>query len=187
MVMKMNTYVNFCGKERKFQRCPNKELVGYEKTMEDIRNEMIPLAENERDAQFLLDEKTEEIASIEKHIELLEKLEDPTSAEIRECIDLTKEKLALQKDIHNIRVEYYEKSKENKDLYDKLDEKLNNAYCSFAKTIFKDFTDADFDEVDSTDMVVAPRLGDLYRLATTGVKQKEVDKLYKKIVKDSFS
>ena len=187
MVLKMDTKVEFCGKSRKFQRCPNKTLKDYQKSIEDIRDEMIPLAEIERDFNFQVDEVNEEISSIDKHIELLEKLEDPTDAEIRECMDLTREKTELQKKLHKIRVEYDENSKETQKLYEKLDGKLNETYCKFAKAIFKDFTDEEFEEeADSTDLVIAPRLGELYRLATTGVKQKEIDKLYQKIVKDSF-
>ena len=186
MVMKMNTSVEFCGKARKFQRCPNKTLKNYQKSMEDIREEMIPLAEHERDSQFRLDELTEEIDAINKHIELLEKLDDPTSDEIRECIDLTKKRVSIQKDIHELRVNFGETNKNNQELYKKLDDKLNNTYCEFAKTIFKDFTDDDFEEVDETDLVIAPRLGELYRLATSGAKQKDIDKLYQKIVKESF-
>ena len=68
----MNSKVEFCGKERRFQRCPNKTLVNYQKSMEDIRERMIPLAEHERDSQFRLDELNEEINAIDKHIELLE-------------------------------------------------------------------------------------------------------------------
>ncbi len=182
----MNSKVEFCGKERKFQRCPNKTLVNYQKSMEDIRERMIPLAEHERDSQFRLDELNEQINAIDKHIELLEKLEDPSDVEIRECIDLTKEKIGLQKQIHDLRVEFSEKTKEDKELYDELDEDLKKTYCEFAKTIFKDFSDDDFEEVDETDLVIAPRLGDLYKLATTGAKQKDIDKMYQKIVKDSF-
>lgn len=182
----MNTSVEFCGKARKFQRCPNKTLVDYQKAMEDIRDEMIPLAEHERDSQFQLDELNEEIDAINKHIELLEKLDDPTSAEIRECIELTKKRVNLQKQIHELRVDYSELNKTNKDLYEDLDKRLNDTYCKFAKTIFKDFTDDDFDEVDDTDLVIAPRLGELYRLATSGAKQKDIDKFYQKIVKESF-
>ena len=52
--------------------------------------------------------------------------------------------------------------------------------------IFADYDPSEMDEADSTDLIVASRLGDLYRLATTGAKQKEIDKLYKQIVKDSF-
>ena len=182
----MNSKVEFCGKERKFQRCPNKTLVNYQKSMEDIRERMIPLAEHERDSQFRLDELNEQINAIDKHIELLEKLEDPSDVEIRECIDLTKEKIGLQKQIHDLRVEFSEKTKEDKELYDALDEDLKKTYCEFAKTIFKDFSDDDFEEVDETDLVIAPRLGDLYKLATTGAKQKDIDKMYQKIVKDSF-
>lgn len=182
----MNTKVQFCGKERKFQRCPNRTLKDYQKAMDDIRDEMIPLAEHERDSQFQLDEYNEEIDAINKHIELLEKLEDPSDVEIRECIDLTKKRVDIQKQIHDLRVEFANKNKENKDLYDELDDKLNKTYCEFAKTIFKDFTDDDFDEVDDTDLVIAPRLGELYRLATSGAKQKDIDKFYQKIVKESF-
>lgn len=186
MVLKMNTKVEFCGKEWKFQRCPNRTLKDYQKSMDDIRDEMLPLAEHERDAQFELDELNQEIDSINKHIELLEKLDDPSDVEIRECIRLTKEKVDLQKKIHKVRVDYTDKTKSDKELYEELDEKLNKTYCEFAKTIFKDFTDEDFEEVDDTDLVIAPRLGELYRLATSGAKQKDIDKFYQKIVKESF-
>lgn len=186
MVMKLNTKVQFCGKEWKFQRCPNKALKDYKKAMEDIRDEMIPLAEHERDAQFTLDELSDEIDAINKHIELLERLEDPSDEEIRECIDSTKKRIELQKQIHTVRIEYAEKTKGDKELYDKLDKELNETYCEFAKLILKDFTDKDFDEVDDTDLLIAPRLDELYRLATSGAKQKDIDKFYQKIVKSSF-
>lgn len=184
--MKLNAKVQFCGKERKFQRCPNKTLRDYKKSMEDIREEMIPLAEHERDSQFKLDELSDEIDSINKHIELLERLDDPSDVEIRECIDLTKKKISLQKEIHQVRIDFSEKVKSDKDLYESLDKKLNETYCDFAKLVFKDFTDDDFDEADETDLLIAPRLDELYRLATSGAKQKDVDKLYQKIIKSSF-
>ena len=186
MVLKLDAKVMFCGKARKFQRCPNRALKDYQKSMDDIRDEMIPLAENQRDAQFKLDELSEEIDAINKQVELLEKLDDPTDNEIRECMDLTRKRIDIQKEIHKVRVDFNENDKANKELYLELDEKLNNTYCEFAKLIFKDFTDDDFDEVDDTDLLIAPRLGDLYKLASTGAKQKDVDKLYQKIVKASF-
>ena len=34
----MNQRVEFCGKERKFKRCPNKTLKDYQKTIEDIQD-----------------------------------------------------------------------------------------------------------------------------------------------------
>lgn len=182
----MNAKVEFCGKEWKFQRCPNRTLKDYQKSMEDIREQMIPLVEHERDANFRLDELNTEIDAINKHIELLEKLDDPSDAEIRECIDLTRERTKLQKQIHKVRVEFSDKTKNDKDLYNELDDKLQKTYCKFAVTVLKDFTEEDFEEVDDTDLVIAPRLGDLYKLATTGAKQKDVDKLYQKIVKASF-
>ena len=154
--------------------------------MEDIRDEMIPLAEAERDSQYKIDELEDEIDAINKHIELLEKLDDATDVEIRECIRLVQERGDLQKEIHTIRVQYADKSKEDRDLYDALDKKLNDTYCEFAKTILQDFTDADFDEVDDTDLTVAPRLGELYRLASSGAKQKDIDKFYQQIIKESF-
>lgn len=184
--MKLDSKVQFCGKMWKFQRCPNRTLKDYQKAMDDIREEMIPLAETQRDAQFKIDELSEEIDSINKQVELLEKLDDPTDKEIRECMELTRKKIDLQKQIHEIRVEFSEKDKNNKDLWMDLDERLNQTYCEFAKLVLKDFTDEDYDEVDDTDLLIAPRLGDLYKLATTGAKQKDVDKFYQKIVKASF-
>ena len=63
MVKKMNHKVEFCGKERKFQRCPNRTLRDYQKSIEDIQDKLTPLAERQRDFQFKLTELEEEIES----------------------------------------------------------------------------------------------------------------------------
>ena len=186
MVLKMNTSVEFCGVKRKFKRCPNSTLKDYQKTIEDIQEKITPLAERTRDFQFELTELEDEINSIDKHIELLEKLEDASDDEIRECINLTKEKITLQKKIHELRKSNDEAEKEDRDFYEDLDTQLREAYGEFASKIFEDFDADEIEEADTTDLTIAPRLSELYRLSTTGAKQKEVDKLYAKIVKDSF-
>lgn len=182
----MNTSIEFCGEKRKFTRCPNKTLKDYQKTIEDIQEQLTPLAERTRDFQFKLTELEDEMDSIDKHIELLEKLDDATDDEIRECIDLTKTKLKLQKEIHELRVANDEAEKNDREFYEDLDNQLRDSYGEFASKIFEDFRASDIDEADATDLTIAPRLSELYRLATTGAKQKEIDKLYAKIVKDSF-
>lgn len=186
MVLKMNSKIEFCGKERKFKRCPNKTLKDYQKTIEDIQDKITPLAERTRNYQFELTELEDEQKSIDKHIELLEKLEDATDSEIRECIDLTKKKIELQKKIHQLRKDNDEAEKEDNEIYKEMDEKLRSSYGEFASKIFEDFDPSEIEEADSNDLTIAPRLSELYRLSTTGAKQKEVDKLYAKIIKDSF-
>lgn len=186
MVTKFDTRVEFCGKRRKFKRVPNKALRDYQKTMDDIQEKLVPLAERQRDYQFKITELDEEIGSIDKHIELLEKLDDPSDKEIRECIELTKNRLEIQKQIHDIRVENDKLELEDKDFYEELEEELRKSYGEFASLIFTEFDVDEMDEADSTDLTIAPRLGDLYRLALTGAKQKEIDNLYKSIIKDSF-
>ena len=182
----MNTSVYFCGKDRKFQRCPNRTLVDYQKSIEDIQEELSPLAIRTRDYQFRITELEDEILSIDKHIELLEKLEDVNDDEIRECIDLTKKKIELQKQIHEARIENDKLELEDKKTYEDLDNKLRASYGKFASTIFKNFDESDMDDADSTDLTIAPRLSELYRLATVGSSQKDIDKAYKKIIQDSF-
>ena len=186
MVLKLNHKVYFCGKERKFQRCPNSTLKDYQKSIEDIQDKLTPLAERTRDFQFRLTELEDEIKGIDKHIELLEKLDDATDEEIRECIDLTKEKIKLQKSIHRLRKENDDAELEDRKLYEELDDKLRASYGEFASKIFEDFDESEIDEADTTDLTVAPRLSELYRVATSGLKQKDVDKAYQKIIKDSF-
>ena len=186
MVLKMNTSIEFCGEKRKFTRCPNKTLKDYQKTIDEIQDKITPLAERTRDFQFKLTELQDEMSSIDKHIELLEKLEDATDEEIRECIQLTKTKLDLQKEIHELRVLNDEAEKEDREVFEDLDKQLRESYGEFASKIFTDFRASDIEEADSTDLTIAPRLSELYRLATTGCKQKDIDKLYAKIVKDSF-
>lgn len=151
-----------------------------------MQNDITPLAERTRDFQFRLTELEDEIASIDKHIELLEQLDDATDDEIRECISLTKDKIQLQKDIHQLRRDNDEAEKEDREFYEDLDKKLRENYGEFASKIFEDFDPSEIEEADSTDLTVAPRLSELYRLAMTGAKQKEIDKLYAKILKDSF-
>lgn len=182
----MNTSIEFCGEKRKFTRCPNKTLKDYQKTIDEMQDKLVPLAERTRDFQFKLTELNDEMSSIDKHIELLEKLEDATDEEIRECIKLTKTKLDLQKEIHELRVLNDEAEKEDKEFYEELDNQLRASYGEFASKIFSDFKASDIEEADSTDLTIAPRLSELYRLATTGCKQKDIDKLYAKIIKDSF-
>ena len=186
MVKKLNTKVEFCGKERKFQRCPNKTLKDYQKSLEDIQDKLTPLATRTRDFQFKITELQDEIDSIDKHIELLEKLDDASDEEIRECIDLTKQRTELQKQIHQVRVENDEAELTDKDFYDNLDSELRKSYGQFASKIFKDFDESEIEEADSTDLTIAPRLGEIYRMATSGASQKEIDKAYKKIVTESF-
>ena len=186
MVLKLNQTVNFCGKERKFQRCANSTLKDYQKTIEDIQDKLTPLAERRRDFEFQLTELEDEMSAIDKHIELLEKLDDASDEEIRECINLTKEKVKLQKKIHKLRKENDEADKEDMAFYEELDEKLRGSYGEFASKIFEDFDSSEIEEADSTDLTLAPRLSEVYRLAMTGAKQKEIDKLVIKIIKDSF-
>ena len=186
MVMKLNQRVEFCGEERKFQRCANKELKDYQKTIEDIQEKITPLAERTRDFQFELTELEDEIASIDKHIELLEKLDDATDEEIRECISLTKEKTKLQKSIHQLRKANDDVEKENRQFYEELDEQLRASYGEFASKVFENFDKDEIEEADATDLTLAPRLGEVHRLATTGCKQKDIDKAVQKIIKDSF-
>jgi chromosome segregation ATPase len=182
----MNTSIEFCGEKRKFTRCPNKTLKDYQKTIDEMQDKLVPLAERSRDFQFKLTELNDEMSSIDKHIELLEKLEDATDEEIRECIKLTESKLDLQKEIHESRVLNDEAEKEDREFYEELDNQLRASYGEFASKIFSDFKASDIEEADSTDLTIAPRLSELYRLATTGCKQKDIDKLYAKIIKDSF-
>ena len=186
MVMKLNHKVEFCGDERKFKRCPNSTLKDYQKTIEDIQEKLTPLAERTRDFQFKMKELEDEKESIDKHIELLEKLDDATDEEIRECISLTKTKLSLQKEIHDLVKANDEAEKEDAKTYEDLDKELRNSYGEFASKIFEDFNPSEIEDADSTDLTIAPRLSELYRLATSGCKQKDIDKLYQKIIKDSF-
>lgn len=183
----MNTSVEFCGAKRKFKRCPNKTLVDYQTTIEDIQKQTIPVAERRRDYQFKLTELNEEIESIDKHIELLEKLDDATDDEIRECIDLVKQRVNIQKNIHNLRTENDEAELKEIEFYNELDDKLRENYGLLGSLIFENFEVDEIDEADSTDLTLAPNLPSIYRLATTGVKQKDIDKAVQKVIKDSFS
>ena len=182
----MNHKIEFCGKERKFQRCPNKTLKDYQKNIEEIQDKITPLAERTRDFQFKLNELIDEKNAIDKHIELLEKLDDASDEEIRECINLTKDQVRIQKEIHELRILNDEAEKEDRQFYEELDKTLRESYGQFASKIFKDFDASEIEEADSTDLTIAPRLGELYRLATSGCKQKDIDKLYSKIIQDSF-
>lgn len=186
MVKKLNQKVEFCGKERKFQRCPNKTLKDYQKSIEDIQEKLIPLTEKTRDFQFKITELEDEIDSINKHIELLEKLEDPSDEEIRDCISLTKDRIVLQKEIHSLRVENDNEELKHREFFDELDTELRESYGKFASYIFKDFDPSEIDEADATDLTIAPRLGEMYRLATSGASQKDIDNMYKQIVTESF-
>ena len=156
------------------------------KNFEDIQDKITPLAERTRDFNFQLNELNDELNIIDKHIELLDKLDDATDDEIRESMKLNKDKIELQKKIHELRVSNDEAEKEDRLFYEELDNELRKSYGEFASKIFSNFEVDDIEEADSTDLTLAPRLSEVYRLATTGVKQKEIDNAVQKIIKDSF-
>lgn len=187
MALNIKTRINFCDKERKFKRTPNKELKDYQKKIEDIQDKMQPLIERNRDYQFKITELEDEIESIDKHMKLLDKLEEPSDEEIRESISLNRSKIQLQKEIHDARRENDNLSEEDSKFFEDLDQELREAYAEFAVKIFDNFEFGEFEEnADSADLTIAPNLGNLYRLALSGASQKEMDKAYKDIIKDSF-
>lgn len=187
MALNIKTKINFCGKERKFKRTPNKELRDYQKNIEDIQDKMQPLIERNRDYQFRITELEDEIKSIDKHMNLLDKLDEPSDDEIRESINLNRSKTELQKEIHRLRKENDDLGEDDKKFFENLDQELRDAYAEFSVKILDKFEFDEFDEyADSTDLTIAPNLGSLYRLALSGASQKEIDKAYKEIIKNSF-
>lgn len=187
MALNIKTKINFCGKERKFKRTPNKELRDYQKEIEDIQDKMQPLIERNRDYQFEITELEDEIETIDKHLILLDKLDEPSDDEIRESIQLNKDKTELQKKIHQLQRENDKLSDDDKKFFENLDQELRDAYATFAVKILDKFEFDEFDEyADGTDLTIAPNLGSLYRLALSGASQKEIDKAYKDIIKNSF-
>lgn len=99
---------------------------------------------------------------------------------------LVKEKIELQRRIHALIKEQDDFRLDNEKFYNDLEDELRVAYGEFASMIFEDFDVDEMDEADSNDLIIAPRLSELYRLAMTGASQKEVDELYQNIIKDSF-
>jgi len=187
MALNIKTKISFCGKDRKFKRTLNKELKDNQKEIEAIQDKMQPLIERNRDYQFKVTELEDEIESIDKHLLLLDKLDEPTDEEIRESIKLNREKTGLQKEIHELRRENDSLSDEDKKFFEDLDQELRDTYATFAVKVLDGFEFEEFEEnADSTDLTIAPRLSELYRLALSGASQKEMDKAYKQIIKDSF-
>lgn len=179
--------INFCGKERKFKRCPNRTVKDFQKRIENIQEELEPITDKNREFQFASQEINDEIETINKHIELLEKLEEPTDEEIRQSLELNQSKVHLQKDLHKLIDENEKSAREEKGFFKDIDKKLMDTYAEFATLVFDKFEFEEFeDEADSTDLVIAPRLGELYRLCTSGAKQSEVDKVYQSIIKDNI-
>lgn len=179
--------INFCGKERKFKRCPNRTVRDFQKRIENIQEELEPLTDKNREFQFTSQELTDEIDSINKHIELLEKLEDPTDEEIRQSLELNQNKGRIQKELHKLINENAVSMRDEKGFFKEIDKKLMDTYAEFATLIFDKFEFEEFEEeADSTDLVIAPRLSELYRLCTSGAKQGEVDRVYRDIIKDNI-
>ena len=179
--------IEFCGEKRKFQRTPNRLLKDYQKQLEDIQDEAIPFTNEINDLQMEIDEKEQEIDDISKSIDLLERLSDPDDDELRESMKLVRERSKIQKELNELKRKANDNQVENRNVGEKLDEMLREAYATFASKIFENFDKDEFEEnAASTDYVVAQRLAELYRLAVAGASQKEVDKAYKDIVKDSF-
>ena len=187
MVSKFNAKLYFCGKDRKFKRCPNKTLKNFKKSVEEYQNKIYPLAESNRDFQFKMDEILEEIDVIDKQLSLLDKLDNPTDDEIRESMIINKDKLALQKQAHDLRVEKDKSDLANREKYRDLEDELRKTYDTFCVAIFDKFKDGEFlEHADSVDFEIAPHLDELYRLSLAGCKQEEIDDAYKSLLTGSF-
>ena len=113
--------------------------------------------------------------------------EEPTDEEIRQSLDLNQSKVQLQKELHKLINDNELSMRNEKDFFKDIDKKLMDTYAEFATLIFDKFEFEEFEEeADSTDLVIAPRLSELYRLCTSGAKQAEVDKVYRNIIKDNI-
>ena len=185
-MVKYNKKVEFCGKVRKFKRCPNKALKNYQKSMEDIQEKIMPIAKKLRDYQFEINELRNELSSLEEYIGIVKNFDNASDEEIRESLQLIKDKTQLQKDIHNLIKEQDEYRLSNEKVYLDLEDELRECYGEFASVIFEKFDADEIDEADDNDLTIAPRLSELYRLSMTGASQEDVDELYQKIIKDSF-
>lgn len=127
--------INFCGKERKFKRCPNRTVKDFQKRIENIQEELEPLTDKNREFQFASQEINDEIETINKHIELLEKLDEPTDEEIRQSLDLNQSKVQLQKELHKLINDNELSMRNEKDFFKDIDKKLMDTYAEFATLI----------------------------------------------------
>lgn len=181
-----NKKVEFCGKMRKFKRCPNKALKNHQKTIEDIQEKVTPLGKQLRDYQFEIDDKRNELNSLEEYINLVKNFDNASDEEVRESLKLVQNKIQLQRDIHTLVKEMDDFRLSNEEFYKTLEDDLRRSYGEFASVVFEDFSIDEIDEADDNDLTIAPRLSELYRFALSGASQKEVDEFYQQIIKDSF-
>lgn len=175
----------FCGKERRFDRCPNKVIKEYADKIEDIQEKAKPLTDAFNELAEKINRQLRKIERKEEKYDSIKSMDDPDDSDLRDSIKLLDELEALDSELDELVNSQKEKSEEFEKENEQLMEELESEFASFASVIFKDFNVEDWDDADPNDILIAPHLAEFYRLSMGGNKQSVLDKRYTEIVKEA--
>ena len=173
----------FCGKERKFARCPNKTIKDFQEKVEKVQEDSKQLIEKQEEHNDKVAKLHKQYDRIERKIETIEDSEEPTDEELRLIRTLLDEQEQIDDDISELaeiaKGMQDELDKEGKTFSKKLDKEIAN----FASTILDGFKPEEYlEDADSVDNTLSIYLPEIYRMVMVGASQKEIDKKCKEII-----
>ena len=161
--------IDFCGKERNFKRCSNKDLRDANKDIEDIQKDI----KDKMEKGMKMGEEGRTLRI--KANELLSK-KKPTAKEKKEAEKLNKEADEVQKAL-----EEYGEIIENEQ--ESFDENIVKAYDKICVTLLEPMEPGEFEENhDSRDMIIAKNLSLFYDMYMTGFSQAKIDMRIRQLV-----
>ena len=166
MVKLSKTEIEFCGKQRKFKRCPNRVLRDSNKDVEALQKEAMDkrdvLVKKVAEAQEKRQEAVRLLGLTYEDDSLLEKNQ-------KKADKLIKEAKKIESEVEELG------DKLTEELAD-FDERLEQAYDKVCLTLIEPMEPGEFTEThDNIDMIIAKNLGLFYDLYMSNTSQAKID------------
>lgn len=157
--------IDFCGKERNFKRCPNKQLKQYTKAIENIQKEVRDKAQEARDKEIEAENLEAQAEAKEDNIEKASYLE--------KAQELRNEAKAIQKEVE--------------DNADDMEAEMIKKYGELCSQILEPFSPEEFEEnYDSRDMALINSLGALYDMYMSNFSEIKIEARIQQIIEGNI-
>jgi len=161
--------IDFCGKKRRFKRCPNKVLRDANKDVEDIKKDLQEKMEN----GLKMGEESRELRLKANKITTKE---EPTAAEKKKADGYIKKAEKIEADLEEF-------AKSIEDQQDEYDDKIIKAYGKVCMTLLEPMEEGEFEaNYDSTDMVIAKNLSLFYDMYMTGFSEAKIQMRVRQLI-----
>lgn len=170
-----STPIRMMGEEYHFKRCPTETLRTYD---EKIQKKLEDSEEVRKIGQKLEEElemNENRITNLNRKVELIDKKEDPTDAELDSSIKLLDKVEGLYDEQKDIRTRIDEYNDEYRDYFEKFNDEVNNIIAEKCEALLDGFSKDDFlANYDIVDMRIATNISKYYEMCMLGERASKV-------------